>query len=155
MATISNNDLGQNLDRLVAEFVQAAQAMVLAAVAEGLAAKPTAPAKAASSTKSAGPLARAKSTRPGKGTKPGNSTRPSKRRTPAEVAELGERFYAVLCRQPGATMAVLAPRVGASPRELHRSVALLKRAGRVRSVGQRQWTTYFPMASVAEAAEAA
>jgi hypothetical protein len=154
MATLSNNDLGQNLDQLVAGFVQAAQQMVLAAVAEGLAAKPTAAAKAASSTKSAKPIerAKAKNSKSRKSSKPAEGTKPSTRRTPAKVAELGERFYGVLCRHPGATMAILAPKVGASPRELHRSVALLKRAGRVRSVGQRQWTTYFPMTSIAAVA---
>lgn len=44
-------------------------------------------------------------------------------------------------------MAVLAPRVGATPRELNRPALLLRRTGRVRSVGQRQATRYFPMAS--------
>ena len=146
MATISNNDLGQNLDQLVAEFVQAAQQLVLAAVAEGLAAKPTAPVKTASSTESS---------KPSKRSRPSKRSKPSKRRTPAEVTELGERFYTILCRHPGATMAVLAPKVGASPRELHRPVALLKRAGRVRSAGLRQWTTYFPMANIVEASGAA
>jgi len=152
MATISNNDPGQKLDQLVAEFVRAAQEAVLAAVAKGLAATPSAEATALSSTKSSKPSKRAKSSKSGSAPKP--SLR-SKRRTEAEVAELGERFYTVLCRHPGATMAVLARKVGSSPRELHLPVALLKRAGRVRSVGQRQWTTYFPMASVVEAAEAA
>lgn len=149
MATISNNDLAQNLDQLVAAFVQAAQQMVLAAVAEGLAIKPDALAKTASSTQGSKSNERSKSSKRPKAAK---SSKPSKRRAPSEVAELSERFYTVLCRHPGATMAVLAPKVGASPRELHRPVALLKRAGRVRSAGQRQWTTYFPMAGVAEAA---
>jgi hypothetical protein len=50
-------------------------------------------------------------------------------------------------------MAVLAPVVGASPRELGRPMAVLKAAGRVRSVGQRHMTRYFPMLG-AEAPEA-
>ncbi len=41
-------------------------------------------------------------------------------------------------------MAVLAPAVGATPRELHRPMATLKRDGRVRSVGQRHQTRYYP-----------
>ena len=60
-------------------------------------------------------------------------------------------LYAVLCRNPGETMTTLAPQVGAPPRALHRAVARLKRVGRVRTVGQRQHTRYFPMTNVAAA----
>jgi len=52
-------------------------------------------------------------------------------------------------------MATLAPRVGASARALHVAVALLKRAGRVRAVGQRRFTRYFPMTKAAQAQAAA
>ena len=69
-----------------------------------------------------------------------------KRRASTELAALGERFYKAVCVKPGETMTVLSAEVGASARELHRSVALLKRAGRVRAVGQRSQTRYFPMA---------
>jgi hypothetical protein len=48
-------------------------------------------------------------------------------------------------------MTTLAPQVGAPPRALHRAVARLKRVGRVRTVGQRQHTRYFPMTNVAAA----
>lgn len=65
---------------------------------------------------------------------------------------LGERFYAALCRSPGETMTTLAPQVGASPRALQVAVARLKRAGRVRAVGQRQGTRYFPMTTTPAAA---
>ena len=58
---------------------------------------------------------------------------------------LGERFYAVLCRQPGETMTTLAPQVGVASRVLQVAVARLRRAGRVRVVGQRQLARYFPM----------
>jgi len=44
-------------------------------------------------------------------------------------------------------MMVLAAHVGVAARELNRPAQLLKRAGRVRSVGQRQGTRYFPMAA--------
>ena len=148
MAT-SNTDLGQNLDQLVADFVHAAQHMVLAAVADGLAVKPAAPAKATSTAKRSKPTKRATNSHSGK------SSKSSKRRPQAEIAELAERFYDVLYRHPGATMAVLAPKVGASPRELHRPVAVLKQAGRVRTVGERQWTTYFPIARAVEVDAAA
>ena len=69
----------------------------------------------------------------------------SRRRSSEEIAELGERLYEAICRHPGETMAVIAPKLGATPRELERPSALLRRAGRVRSVGQRHATRYFPM----------
>ncbi|MBZ0117284.1 MAG: winged helix-turn-helix domain-containing protein [Sandaracinaceae bacterium] len=70
----------------------------------------------------------------------------SRRRPPDEIAALGERLYRAICAHPGASMAVLAPHVGATARELNRPAQLLRRTGRVRSVGQRQATRYFPMA---------
>lgn len=39
---------------------------------------------------------------------------------------------------------VIGPAVGAPARTLHRPMMLLKRAGRVRSVGTRHATRYFP-----------
>ena len=68
-----------------------------------------------------------------------------KRRAPAEVAALGERIYQVVCAKPGETMTVLAAELGSTARELHRPMAMLKRAGRVRSAGARHLTRYFPM----------
>ena len=47
---------------------------------------------------------------------------------------------------PGEVMAVLAPRMGQTPRSMEVPVRHLKRAGRVRSVGNRPHTRYFPMA---------
>jgi hypothetical protein len=67
-----------------------------------------------------------------------------RRRARSELAALGERLYEAVCAQPGETMAVLAPKLGETPRELHRPMAALKRAGRVRSVGQRHQTRYYP-----------
>lgn len=43
-------------------------------------------------------------------------------------------------------MVVLAADVGSSPRQLSRPMTQLKRLGRVRSVGQRHVTRYFPLA---------
>jgi hypothetical protein len=57
--------------------------------------------------------------------------------------------YRAVCAKPGETMAVLAPMVGASAREVHRPMTLLRRAGRVRAVGTRHTTRYFPMATAA------
>ena len=70
----------------------------------------------------------------------------ARRRAATEIAALGERFRQVVSARPGETMAVLAAEVGLSPRELSRPVPLLKRAGQVRSVGERHLTRYFPLA---------
>jgi hypothetical protein len=68
----------------------------------------------------------------------------SGRRSPAELSAVGERLHKAVCAHPGETMSVLAPAVGKTPRELSRPMMALKRAGRVRSVGQRDRTRYFP-----------
>lgn len=67
------------------------------------------------------------------------------RRSPEELTELGNRFYAAVCDTPGETMAVLATRLEVSSRSLEKPVARLKKTGRVRSAGERQFTRYFPM----------
>jgi hypothetical protein len=68
------------------------------------------------------------------------------RRPSDEIVALSERFYETLCQSPGETMSVLAPIVGATARDLNRPMLLLKRAGRIRSVGMKHGTRYFPMA---------
>ncbi|SRR6266542_2436284 len=71
------------------------------------------------------------------------------RRAPEELTALGERLYAAICAHPGASMPTLAAEMGATPRELNRPATQLRRTGRVRSVGQRQATRYFPMSAKA------
>ena len=70
---------------------------------------------------------------------------PRPRRSPEELARLDEQLYAAMCERPGETMAVLAGHLGMSSRSLQVSVQRLKRAERVRSVGLRPYTRYFPM----------
>lgn len=70
---------------------------------------------------------------------------PAPRRSREELAALEERLYEVIRRHPGETMAVIAPAVGATARALSRPATMLRRQGRVRSVGRRQYTRYFPM----------
>jgi hypothetical protein len=50
-------------------------------------------------------------------------------------------------------MALLAPMVGATARELHRPATLLKQSGRIRSVGTRNAARYFPMPSQVSASK--
>ena len=58
---------------------------------------------------------------------------------------LSERLYEAICRHPGETMAVIAPVAGSTARDLRRSALLLRREGRVRSIGRRHATRYFPI----------
>ncbi len=132
----TNHELAEQIEELVRKHIDAIRTAAGAAVERAFATTPRA------------------SDRPGtSATRPGPSRRSvGPRRATEELVALGEQFYAVLCRSPGETMTTLAPQVGASPRALHRAVARLKRVGRVRAVGQRQHTRYFPMTSIAAAA---
>lgn len=75
-----------------------------------------------------------------------------KRRTPAEMAAMCERLYRAVCAHPGEPIGVLVEHVGASARELYRPMNQLKDAGRIRSVGSRNHTRYFPMTTDAASA---
>ena len=70
---------------------------------------------------------------------------PAPRRSREKMAALEERLCEAIRRHPGETMAVISPAVGATARELNRPATSLRRKGRVRSIGQRQYTRYFPM----------
>lgn len=71
--------------------------------------------------------------------------RSSSRRSGAELAALQKRLYDAILATPGETMSVLAPRVDATPSALQVPVARLKAAGRIKTVGARQFTRYFPI----------
>ena len=129
--TNSSESLEQKIEsvveRLVREHLAILEAAASAAVREGF----------------------RRATRPTSKPRDGASTRrrrSSPRRRPREeVAELEERLYQAVCAHPGETMTVLARAVGATARELNRPATVLRRNGRVRSVGQRGSTRYFPM----------
>lgn len=67
------------------------------------------------------------------------------RRSAEELAILEEQFHAAVCATPSETMTVLAAELGMPSRHLVVPVKRLKRAGRVRIVGQRNGARYFPM----------
>lgn len=121
-------DLAEGIERLVREYISTIHITAEAAVKRAI----------TTSVPSDG-VAKVRQVRA-----PGS--RPATRRASDEIGTLSERFYEVLCRMPGEMMTVLAPAVGATARELHRPMTLLKRAGRVRSVGTRHATRYFPTA---------
>jgi hypothetical protein len=128
----TNHDLEKQIEDLVRQHIDALRASVAAAVARAFAAVPPAVSPARASTP----------TKPGRTRKQG-----APRRAPAELVALGERFYAVLCQRPGETMTTLAPQVGVAPRVLQVAVARLRRDERVRAIGKRQHTRYYPMAA--------
>lgn len=70
---------------------------------------------------------------------------PDKRRDPAVLADLTERLHAEIMGDPGALMTVYAKRLGSTVRKLSRPMAALKRARRLRTVGARNNTRYFPL----------
>ena len=69
----------------------------------------------------------------------------SPKRSTDEMTALSERLYVAICANPGQSMSSLAPVVGVSPRVLQVPRAKLKEAGRIRTVGSKQYTRYFPM----------
>jgi hypothetical protein len=126
----TNHDLAEQIEQLVRKHIESTRAAAAAAFERAFASTPRTAIDTPRDCSAGAGRARA-------------STAP--RRSVEEVLALAEQFYAVLCRNPGETIATLAPQVGASPRALERAVARLKRAGRVRTVGERQFTRYFPM----------
>jgi hypothetical protein len=136
--TASIDDLGKRIEQLVAEHIAAARKAAHDAVlrALGAAVHPAPAVKPPRPTRSA----RSRTT---------TGSRTFQRRPPEEVAALGERLYQAVCANPGVGMVVLSKEVGAGVRALHRPMTLLRRAGRVRSVGARHLTRYFPMAAKA------
>jgi hypothetical protein len=126
--TASSQELGQRIERLVQEQIEAIHRSAREALERAFAPRPQTPEKTLRVSR---------------------APRVGKRRAPAEVSAVGERLYQEVCAKPGEAMAVLARELGASVRELHRPMALLKQAGRVKSVGQRSNTRYFPKAQAA------
>lgn len=128
--TNTNDELVGRIERLVREHISTTRKEVEEAVARAFASATTsAPSRAPRQVRA----------------------RAQGRRAPEELAALSERLYQAVCAKPGEAMNVLSADVGASSRELHRPMALLKDGGRVRSAGSRNASRYFPMASEADA----
>ena len=69
----------------------------------------------------------------------------ARRRTPDELQALAERFFSAVESAPGETMMTLAARLGLRAQELERPVVRLRKAGRIKTVGERSRTRYYPM----------
>lgn len=135
----TNHDLAKQIEDLVRQHVSALRSTAAAAVARAFAAVPP--------HELAGPSTQSRPVRTRKKAAP--------RRAPEELVALGERFYAVLCQQPGETMMTLAPQVGVAPRVLQVAVARLRRDGRVRVIGKKQQMRYYPMATTSSTSASA
>jgi hypothetical protein len=132
-------DLAKQIEDLVRQHVDVLRASAAAAVARAFAAAPVS----------------ARASMPPRPTSMKARKQGAPRRSPDELAALGERFYAVVCQRPGETMTTLAPLVGVPPRVLQVAVARLRRDGRVRVIGKKQHTRYYPMAGSPSATTAA
>lgn len=130
--TISTSSLEQKIqdavERVMREHLAACERVVAGAVREGL-------------RRASQPSTRQRRAKVSK------RRAPAQRRSREQIAKLEKQLYEAICAQPGETMVVLAQAVGARPRELNRPATLLRRQGRIRSAGQRQYTRYFPMDS--------
>lgn len=129
--TMNHGDLARGIEHLVRDYISTIRIAAQGAVERAVAA--SVGGDAAPSTKKRPPSA-------------APSSRQGARRPSDEIGALSERFYETLCQSPGEMMSVLGPMVGATARELNRPMLLLKRAGRIRSVGTKHATRYFPMA---------
>ena len=129
--TANPQDLCNRIEHLVEEYISATRAAAQAALNRAFATGTTATVRPSRSTPPSPTLSR---------------SRTGARRATGEIGALSERLYEAVCRTPGEKMEVIAPVVGATARELNRPMLRLKQAGRVRSVGTRHATRYFPMA---------
>lgn len=68
------------------------------------------------------------------------------RRNSEEISALSSRLLEVVRADPGQPMSVLAPRLGVQAAALQVPVARLKSAKQLKTVGQRNFTRYFPVA---------
>lgn len=127
MSTARVGDLEIQIEELVREHIASIRRAASAAMERGFDA-------------AARHGAKARQREPGK-------ERSGRRRASEEVLALGERLYAAICARPGMAMATLASQVGVPARELNLPATQLRQAGRVRSVGQRGGTRYFPMSA--------
>ena len=93
----THDELGEKIEKLVEEHIAASRQAAESAVKRGFASAPRA--------------RRVEGRR--RGPKKGR-----KRRTPEEIAALGEQFYQAVCARPGETMSVLSADLGATSREL-------------------------------------
>ena len=135
MTAIDITILEASVEALIRQQVAEYEAQLRAALGRRLT-----PAGEASSSrrKRAGPTSTTKRKRAGVSTP---------RRSSEELDALGERFMKAVEATPGETMVTLAARLEVSGAALARPVLRLKRQGRIKTVGERNRTRYYPWPS--------
>lgn len=66
-------------------------------------------------------------------------------RSNEEIAELSERLLKVVQDNPGQPMTILAPQLGLKPIQLKVPAARLKATKKIKTIGERTKTCYFPV----------
>jgi hypothetical protein len=122
--TTLEQKLEQQIGAAVAAYLEASQAAARAAMERAFRSAPSAPSRAAKA--------------------PVGNRRSGAKRNPAEMERLSDSLEQAVRARPGETMKTYADELGATPRQLQVPAARLKRTGRVRTVGQRQFTRYYP-----------
>ena len=78
---------------------------------------------------------------------PGAKSQRLPRRATKDVVEVAERLQKVVDSNPGESMQEFAVKLDTTVRELRRPMITLKALGRVKSVGEKSRTRYFPAVS--------
>ena len=128
-APMSSDELAQAIDGLVARYLEEGQRAAARAVEAA--------------------FERARSGRRGSVSRPeaprlGRDAPRPRRRTQAELETLTEQLYEAVRAAPGESMARFAEQLGVASEVLQRPMSRLRDAGRVRKVGERHLTRYFP-----------
>lgn len=127
----TSEQLAETIENLVADYVEEARRTAQVALERSFA-RHTAP-TGRTPKKRAGQRA---------GTKPSVT-----RRSPDELAAVREQLYKLICAHPGESTTMFSDKMGVTVKDLHRPMAKLKAEGRIRSVGERNLTRYFPAVS--------
>lgn len=126
----STLELGHAIETLVASYIGSVREAAEGAVARGLAKADEPKAKRRSSPAARASIATSRSM--------------GARRTATELSQVCDALCERIGAQPGASMVELAEQMGTDVRSLQGPMAKLKATGRVRTVGQRHLTRYYP-----------
>ena len=134
----SNELLEQRIDELVQGVLASAREVATAAITEAFARNG---AQLVGGQRLRSDETTKKTERPRRG---GSVRRPAKKRSPEELAALGEKLCAAIRKRPGETMTFYAVEVSSTPRKLGVPARRLVEEGRVRTIGDRNQRKYYP-----------
>lgn len=131
----TTGQLEQHIDDLVRGVLSGARQVALSAVAEAF---------ARNEGELLGDRLGQQTARPSKKKRGARARRPAKKRSPEELATLGERLCAEICKKPGETMTYYAERLSTTPVKLGVPVRRLVEEDRVHAIGDRNQRKYYP-----------